>query len=262
MHPLDGARAKWVRACEHLDALDAETTSFVRTHAYRIVSEYDAQARQTTFCFAQEAEVPLLRWGVIVGDVLHGFNSALDHIAWQFALLYRKKPSKKTSWPVCTKDGDWESKTVQSMLAHIQEPHRTFIKDHQPYPAPNDQRPETHAFAMLRKLANIDKHRVLHTAVLLPLDVDVEYAGRDIPYMATSEVFFGEPLQEGTKLAVVEWRGDAPDEPQAKINANLSLYIGLVGAEYGWMDQGSVFYILRAIRNEVDKTLIRAHATF
>lgn len=260
-HSLDGAREKLDRAREHMETLDAETTAFVNERPYRIVPKYYAKTLHATFRFAQDTSPPVLRWGVLVGDVIHEASSALDHIAWQFALKTRKRgrrPKRSTAWPVCLKEGDWDSKRTRQMLRHIGCDDRAFIKSRQPYPAPDGLDPRTHAFAMLRLLSGIDKHRVLNTAVLMPLDTDVELINID----ALSDIsavrgiaLCDEPAKQGAKFARVFLAEPCPD---VDMNVKASLYIALFGREYGHMHRGHVFTILKAVTREVAKTVDEA----
>jgi hypothetical protein len=255
---LDGARAKIARAWDHLDTLDVETAAFVDGNPVTIVSEYEAETCKFTFRLAQPSRAPSLRWGVIVGDVLHEASSALDHVAWQFALKKRTDPRRQTAFPVCVAEGDWERKQTRAMVQHIGTEDRDWIKGKQPYPAPDGERPETHAHAMLRKLSNMDKHQVLHAALLVPLDIDAEpVLGPDIGRLNEIELFINNPVEDGAVFACAFVTPSGP-KPQMQMNANLALYVGFVGAEYGWMDRGAVFYTLRAILRTVKQTVEEA----
>jgi len=245
-----------------MDTLDAETTRFVREHPYRVVSKYYAQTRHVTARFRQEKRVdaPELRWGVLVGDVLHELSSVLDHIAWQFALRHKANPDRRTAWPVCMTEEAWDERWCKDMVRHILDPHRTFIRERQPYHAPNGTAPESHAFAMLRELSRVDKHKILHTALLVPLDVDVLFDLTDVEPISADDVtmFVDEPIHHGAKFARVVGLRPAGPNPDVQVKAKLSLYVAFVGPDYGWMDRGMVFYVLRAIRNTVEKVIDEA----
>jgi hypothetical protein len=257
---MQGARAKLARAWDHLDTLDIETTAFVENNPVAIVSEYDAEAQRFTFRMSQPSRPHWRRWGVIIGDVLHEASSALDYVAWQLALRKRLKPDRRTAFPVCLKAGDWESKTTKAMLQHIRPEDRQWIKTRQPYPAPQGERPETHAHAMLRKLSNMDKHQVLHTAFLLPMDVDARPSViRDIGRVIDMEFFINAPVEDGAEFANASVVLSGPN-PYMKVDAHLSIYVGFVGSEYGWMDRGMLFYTLRAILKTVRDTVEEAAA--
>jgi hypothetical protein len=199
---------------------------------------------------------------VIVGDILHEANSALDYVAWQLALKTRSNPDRRTGFPVCVKDGDWDRRGTRDMLQHIASADRDWIKTRQPYPAPHGERPETHGLAMLRELARIDKHQVLHTALLIPQDIDVETViQQDIAAINELELFVNHPVEDGAPFALVSVTPSGP-RPKMKVNVEMSLYVGFVGSDYGWMEQGRVFYALEGILHTVTQTVDQAAARF
>lgn len=259
MHPLDGAREKVSRAREHVELLDAESTTWVKEHPYRVTRKYYGKTSHITWRIAQKSAAPLRRWGVVIGDVFHELNSALDHIAWQFALKTRPEPSRDTAFPVCIHDGDWESKGTRKMLHHIGTDERAFIKSKQPYPAPDGHEPSTHAFAMLRLLSRIDKHQVINAAVLLPLDTKMTLINIVDPSGFGDFILYDEPVKQGAKLArlFVE-----PENSNMDMNVHLSLYIGFVGPQYRRMDKGRVFTVLDALVHEVGRTIDEADLYF
>ncbi len=240
MHPLDGPRVKLARAREHLEAFQAEVAAYVEGKTHRIVHQYYAKSCHFTFRWeAPDWNPPLLRWAVIVGDAIHELSTALDHIAWQFALKTRRKPDSSTAWPVCIGEGQWESKTTQHMLKHIGEDDRAFVHSKQPYPAPHGHDPKTHAFAMLRLLSRIDKHRVLHTAVLWPIQTNAQFVDlRDIRSINDVRIY-DEPLEDGAKLLRVLVTPSGPD-PDMDMKAVQSVYVAFIGSDYGHMHEGSV----------------------
>jgi hypothetical protein len=256
---LDGCRAKLDRAGEHLETLDAETVAFIERKPYRVVRKYYAKTCHITWRFAEDEAPPLTRWGVLIGDVVHEVSSALDHIAWQFALKTRPKPSRSTAFPVCVHPGDWENKSTRGMLQHIGEDERTFIKRKQPYPALHGKTPEEHVFAMLKLLSRIDKHQVIPAAAVAPLDTDIEFINmRDIAAMRDFTVY-DKPMKQGAKLARLFVEPSGPN-PDVDMNLNLSLYITFAGPEYGHMEGSHVFTLLHALIRAMSLTIDEAEA--
>jgi hypothetical protein len=245
-----------------LDALNAETTAYVDGKTHRIVHQYYAQTCHLTFRWEMpDWNPPVLRWAVLIGDVIHELSTALDHIAWQLALKARAKPGSSTAWPVCVGEGAWESKTTQDMVKHIGADDRAFIESKQPYPAPDGLDPKTHAFAMLRLLSRIDKHRVLHTAVVMPLETDVEFVDiRDIAAIKDIRVY-DEPMKNRAKILRVLVIPSGPS-PDMDMKARQSLYVAFIGPEYGHMDKGAVFLVCRIFIKEVSKLIEEAAVRF
>src|SRR5438132_4480841 len=97
-HPLEGSRLKWERAKQHLEALDAEIGPWPRRKPYRVRPESNAEKTEAILR-VDLLDVPPLEWGVVVGDIVHNWRSALDHLAWQLASL-SSSPPKQTEFPI------------------------------------------------------------------------------------------------------------------------------------------------------------------
>ena len=76
-HSLDGAYCKIQRAEEHIAQLDAEVQSFLNTEPYRVEREPDPKTERVIL-YARNVKQPPVRFGIIVGDVLHNLRSSLD----------------------------------------------------------------------------------------------------------------------------------------------------------------------------------------
>jgi len=102
--PLAGVRKKVERAQHHLHGLDREVRDFFRDDdAYVITDEFDAERSSYVFHIHFHKRPPL-DWGVVVGEFVHDLRSALDHLAWQFIRLKRKKPRGAPGYPLLTKE--------------------------------------------------------------------------------------------------------------------------------------------------------------
>ena len=101
-----------------------------------------------------------LRWGVIFGDAIHNFRSALDHLVWQLVLLNGETPTTANQFPICDTEADYRNKR-KSQLRGVSGPHTAHIDQMQPCRTriPPGQ---VSAFAALRDLSNHDKHRLIH----------------------------------------------------------------------------------------------------
>src|SRR5688572_1441682 len=83
--PLAGAYIKIERAKEHVQDLETEITAFLGREPYRIVRQDDANTGEQTYRVLVSEDGPL-RWGAIIGDVIHNLRTALDHLACQLVL--------------------------------------------------------------------------------------------------------------------------------------------------------------------------------
>lgn len=85
-HPLDGCEAKLRRAEGHLQTFESEVVRFFEQNPYRITYEADLNALSYTF-YIHDLVPPDPDWGLIIGDCIHNLRSALDHLAYQLAIL-------------------------------------------------------------------------------------------------------------------------------------------------------------------------------
>lgn len=91
---LTGPRAKLAWAVERLEALEAECSALLEAKPFRVVPEFDPPSGCFVMRFrAPEDDWPSLRWGLMVGDVVHNARSALDQAVWLIAC--RSTPIEK-----------------------------------------------------------------------------------------------------------------------------------------------------------------------
>lgn len=162
-HPLDGARAKILRAEEHLKQLDGERELWLDRGPYALLVKPDT--KPDTYCFELvEIGDPPTILGVILGDYVHNLRSALDHLVWQFVHLNGKSVPRhrriEVYFPVIdTGLGDfWERPPLRWLTVE----QVTFIEGFQPYrsrDAPNPLRD-------LQTFWNADKHRVINAVAI------------------------------------------------------------------------------------------------
>jgi hypothetical protein len=115
-------------------------------------------------------DAPLTEWGVIVGDFAHNLRSALDHLVYQLAVLNECDPEKMgTQFPIFMAEEDYlragnrgrrkgKLSNRDSQLWGVSEAHKTVIDGLQPFQVDN---PEITALAVLNRMSNRDKHRLV-----------------------------------------------------------------------------------------------------
>jgi len=143
-----------------------------------------------------ERRVPL-RLGLIAGDAIHCLRSALDHLAWQLAVI-GDGPDRNTQFPLI--DNLNEYRRLEHRLLHgIAQGHRTRIEALQPYHVRQlvdagtplergDPRIVNVSLMAIGRLDNVDKHRLI-----LP---------------STSVAAWREPKFKGVKRATGTYPGD------------------------------------------------------
>ena len=178
---MDDPQAKLDRADKHIRALARMVNAF-RKQAYRVGAQPAAWTEPPTrenalevIIFAEATEdPPSLKWGPIIGDIVHNLRSALDQIAWGLSVDYqatlgsrpppdpipRDDPWRVISFPICTRATQWASAVRQKLWA-VDPALLASLQGLQPYitgPQASDREP----LAVLEELWNIDKHRHLH----------------------------------------------------------------------------------------------------
>lgn len=163
---LAGTWAKIGRAREHHGALLKETKGYLATPPYRIVERVDGGRRTVR---ASAVVPPPIQLALILGDLVQNLRSALDHLAWAFALTQSKSPSCLTQFPIFERRPDEFDGEPQ--VRHIPESVRRIMEGMQPYSSGDPIGGLIGGqLATLRILSNRDKHRVLLLAesVVLP----------------------------------------------------------------------------------------------
>jgi hypothetical protein len=180
---LASAYLKIERAREHGRALGDAFEAFLRSNPYKLTSDFDKAAS----CFVYRcsaSDEPPAEWGLIIGDAAQNLRAALDHLYWQLARtegggVIDPSQASRVQFPIAVEAGQFRA-------AHLHPDDAEFVDSLQPYRASDPLRGavspvHSHPLASLRALSNIDKHRVLHTAVsiidaatygLVPTDVE------------------------------------------------------------------------------------------
>jgi hypothetical protein len=172
-HPLDGAYLKISRAREHLKLLKAELALTIEANPCEVVGERDSQSGQIVLRMRLPKGPFRLspRLGLLAGDAIHNLRSALDHLAYQLAVI-GTGPGKGTQFPIFENPDDYRY-NEKRLLEGIAPRHRTVIESVQPYharklsaatdplPSPHDPIAVNLYLMALGRLDNMDKHRSL-----------------------------------------------------------------------------------------------------
>jgi hypothetical protein len=158
MNRLDGTRLKIIRAKEQIEAFYREVDLFWQSEPKpcEIIQKSDSKKPNYAFVF-QINELPPRKWGVIVGEITYNLRSALDHLAWQLALLTTQNPSRKTEFPIFNDASKFNNPRGQAKLQHIPIDAQTIIESLQPYHSGNW--PPVECLWWLHEINRVDKHR-------------------------------------------------------------------------------------------------------
>ena len=220
MTPLDSIRAKLKRGSDHLDELQRQERAFLASDAYGLVHEVDSDTGLHYLRFQARAAPPI-ELGVIVGEVLYQFRSALDHLLTLAAQL-RKPTVDQLQFPLCLTPGAFfdppqpKRRSIEAILrAALRPEHLAIVKEYQPFKR-EPAIPQQFPLAALAHLNNSDKHAVLHVAYAAP---------RTSVLREAKEVVAARPaiLEDGTEL--YRYR---PASPDVEVN-----YVIALGLAYG-----------------------------
>jgi hypothetical protein len=198
---LTGVHAKLDRAEEHIDALRDEikpvmeglTSAQAETRHNVLDDSYSVIMRQS-------AALPVVRWGVMLGDVCHNMRSALNHLVC--ALVPVRQVHRRHQFPIFDTPHSWKSEfggtKPEKMLDFIDPTHFALIESVQPF----QQGTGMQRLSLLERFSNNDKHRLIHAAVTALTDqpqITVQWA---IPTTVISVDYrAGKPIRHGDELA-------------------------------------------------------------
>lgn len=237
MDSLDGCYARVGQAEAHAKALHDEIRAFVKVGGPRIGHELDPETGDYVFYVKVVKEPPLLDWGLRIGDALHNLHSALDNLAWQLALANlgrepTEREAKSISFPISLTREDFSALNSLTMFSSS---HVALLRRLQPYHRGDRARAATHTLAILKKLSNIDKHRIVHMSyIALQGSPIVIRAIRDCNVTNIVRSPSGVPLVDGQELARVQGTSTGPNvevEGKAKLSGRVTLADGTPAQE-------------------------------
>jgi hypothetical protein len=158
-HPLDGPRLKIERAGKHLNNLERHMRLFREKQPEVLTHQPEPDAADYVYYRLGQAPAS---FGLFVGDFAHNLRSALDHLAWQLALLTTKTPGDRTEFPIFEKEpekGFLTAEGVKRRIGDIPDEAQRLIEALQPYHRPEGAQRDP--LWQLHRLDVIDKHRLL-----------------------------------------------------------------------------------------------------
>jgi hypothetical protein len=174
-HPLEGVDAKLDRAYRHTKDLETTIEGFLQTALYVAVTEGHFEEGEHIGYFLirarEHTEHPVNVIGAAIGDIVHNLRSALDHLAWQLAILAgNNPPPENTEYPVFKDEAQYRPKNIKLgkppppgsglfKVRGLAADDHALIESLQPYKT-HVINPASAPLWVLHDLANIDKHRI------------------------------------------------------------------------------------------------------
>lgn len=169
--PLAGVDAKTRRGFDHLEELHLQMRAFFATNPYTVVDTRSPETGWHHITVRVEREPPI-ELGIIVGDAVGQFRSALDHLLTQATRLNRPG-THSLNFPICVERAAFSSappkrRSIESQLrAALRAEHLVIVKRHQPFEQDRGN-PRSMPLAALNYLSNVDKHEIVHAAYSTP----------------------------------------------------------------------------------------------
>jgi hypothetical protein len=144
------------RAKHHIRQLDIAIRRFDKSEPYTLSIQHKPNIGHVALYVASLEPVPEYI-ALIIGDAVHNFRSALDHLAWQLVEAGGGVPDKDTYFPICQNAQQYASAVGKGEIKKIPVGTKEALSAVQPYICGNDTLWHIH------ELDRIDKHRLLIT---------------------------------------------------------------------------------------------------
>lgn len=176
-------REKIERAKKHIGDLDNERASFLALNPYLVTPEYYAEYNATAYFLDECPPIPN-SIALMAGDAIHNLRSALDHLFFQLIEANGKTPiiEDYPGFPIL-KSKERFDKYVAANCAQKKGTSgkaENLIQATKAYQGGND------TLWSLQELDNIDKHRLLITAVFAINKFGFDIGGRNLERMTAN----------------------------------------------------------------------------
>ena len=133
---LPASEAKIERAKEQIYDLDSGLQSFVQSGGYGTFGEEDPQTGDWVIRVRVGKPIPL-RFGVIVGEVIHDLRSSLDHLICHFIVTKGGTPNRNSGFPISNSLKEFEANGLRKIERTGTDVIRV-VKELQPYRGGHD----------------------------------------------------------------------------------------------------------------------------
>jgi hypothetical protein len=248
---LTGVLLKLDRAYEHLDVLGDEITAFSDREpapfGFRTEKTPRGDEGVEYVLYAVIREKPPPEFSLIIGDVVQNLRSALDHLVYALAPP-KVRRKRQTQFPIFTDECRFKVLSPP-MIEGIAGDERTLLERVQPYNATNV--PDNDPLAILNKLSNLDKHRLLIPTIAAISEMSVWIASSN----ADIKVGFlnGGPVEHGAKIVgFTATPKDPTEHMQVQPQSGLQVRLADTGATY----QIPAFDLLEMIHHHIRHSII------
>ncbi|HVA08440.1 MAG TPA: hypothetical protein VNG12_17025, partial [Acidimicrobiales bacterium] len=225
------------RAKEHWGALNREIRSFLGDHAIGPAATYDPLQRLYIFRIGTVEPLPV-RWGIVVGDIVHNTRSALDHLVTQLVIANGHRPGRHHAFPVCLTLSDWrrqveQAKPGKAALDGVAPGAVSLIQSIQPYQTGVEEDAGRSTIAGLQRLWNTDKHQLVHCVRSFIADHEPQIAldpGPPIAEVVWAKYCPGAEIVDGAEIARAQLRlHPLAITPSVAVSLKMRIMVGFQG---------------------------------
>jgi len=221
--PLEGIWLKWKRAVGHFETLDRMVERFYEPDSYQLYPQLDADQRPTIR--VRNVRQADLRFGVVIGDIVHNLRSCLDHLVYELSRpVGGGNPPSGTEFPLFLHPHAFRhgarGRSGRYRIRAVRRGAKGRIEALQPYHRRND--PDLFSLWQLHELSNIDKHRLVHVVTAAAQIRQVQISSSNPGLRNLGYETFPGPLEED-KVVVRFFVAGADDD--TKLNADLTLEV-------------------------------------
>lgn len=182
--PLASARLKLKRANLHAGTLKREAIRFLKAHPQpTFLGKFNTDFTRYVIHISTGYPDPPDLLSLLIGDAIHNYRSALDHVAWQLVLRGANPNPKRpidVQFPIYSRRRDFNG-NIHRRLPGADPDAVKFIKSRNAKPRWNSR---NNVLLHLADMSNDDKHRNVHVAAsamhmlrLNPFPVDCVIVG-------------------------------------------------------------------------------------
>lgn len=245
--------AKFGRARDQANSLIEAVNAYIKSDSVALNPQPDPD-KPTEYPFkARIIEEPdTMTWGLMLGDAIHNYRSALDNAVWNLTLVgtNEQMPTKprKVKFPI-----SMETTGYQSAIAHIDPCAQAAIEWCQPHRgryAPNFE-----PLWLLNELSNADKHRVVTPILAMPegLSIDEFLVGGEPGQVHVD--FPGDPIEDGATVFTIHTEN--PVEVKMKASLGLNVFLDLTPYDHLPHARLALDDALSAIDDDAAAVLVR-----
>jgi len=241
---LQSAWLKVERANRHLRALNESIAQYSQSQFNRVGVYFHRETGEKIFRLDRPLDEPPPQFSPIIGDVLFGYRSALDHLMRELVIISGSCPTDGTQFPICDTRERFHGRG-ERMWRGVTPAIQATLEREQPYCGHNNFGGEL--LVTLRDLNNIDKHRHFNLVVSIyqgTLPEDLSQIDINTLRGFTDKIIINAGrIEAGAELARI---------PRDYVHVDFSPSFSIAFAESGWpTEEISISHVLGGIADHV-----------